>query len=126
MSVAWVTLFECSDETFIVGFFETEYAAYMEGIITESNNMNETYYLVRKYEEPSDYFKCITRLGMVDWTNETEREKWKEQHIESREQILDYKPGKPRFKVWKTEASDWMKVKKEKDVMDGWMFEPVE
>jgi hypothetical protein len=126
MTVAWVTKFESSDESFIVGFYETEWAAYMGGVQTEFEYMHELYHLARKYEEPSDYYKCISRLGAVDWADDEARESWKKQHVETRELLHGNKTGKPRFIVWKCESEHELVLKKEADVLKEWKFEPVE
>lgn len=128
MEIAWVTIFESDNERFVVGFYETERAAYMDGVATEFAYMSELYYLVRKYEKPSDYFMCITRLGTVDWTNKEEQEKWKKQHIEGREEFFDEdkEEGKPRMTVWMCKTPKGLVLKSEQEVVDKWEFEPVE
>lgn len=122
----WVVTFEGKEDKFIVGYYETERAAYMEGAATELGYMNAEYWIYRKYEEPSDYYKLIARLHTVDWSNEAEREAWKKAHIKAREAYIRKKLDGPRFKVFASFNKHGIPLKTEKEVLDAWEFEPYE
>jgi hypothetical protein len=63
--------------------YSSEYFATLAAVMQEFEAMSARYYLARKYEEPSPYYKCVARLHKVDWLNEQERNAWLKEHEEA-------------------------------------------